>query len=213
MSQDLSRGRIFKKTVTLNNVALEKLDAYSKWHSIKDNQEMLPIVEYYIKNKLKMNPNLFSKFNNPSEFEQYLFKDKENLISEKEQIEGAKKFAAEILNLDMLKLETKTNAKTKCLILSKKIGLTKEECVDMFENFSPLDYQKHIDFFIDKYMRKNVLLFVSMIKQENFKITLSDLTKGEIYGFDLNFHIKIENLDELTLSNIGKILTNCPKFA
>ena len=213
MSQKLNRGRVFEKKITLNQAALEKMDAYDKWNLMKDNQEIKPIIEYYLKNKLHINPQIFTKFQTRGEFETYLYQDKENLISEKEQIEEARKFASEILNLEMLHLETKTNAKTKCLILTRKIGLTKKQCEDMFDGYIPMDYSKHIEFFVDKYMRKNVKLFVSMIKQENFTVTLSNMSKGEICEFDLNFNIKIDDLDEVILSNIGKILSNCPNFA
>lgn len=207
--------RKYERKRGLNEKSKELVEKFKQYISLSDDNELKPVLQYYIENKLKFKVEDFNLFQTETDFVSYLTQDKKNLISEKEQIESSIDFANEILDFNKLNIIAKTNARTKCLIIVKSIGLKKTLCQKMFKDFMDNDFKTYIPFFVDKYMRKNAELFISTIKQENFKVTFSDIYESS-YGylnFDIEFNIKIDDLDEIVLTEIGKILMNMPQFA
>lgn len=205
----------YQRKSSLNQRSIELVEKFKQYNSLSDDNDMKPILKYYIENKLNFKVKDFELFKTETDFISYLTKDKKNLISEKEQIEGSKDFANDILDFDKLKIKSKTNAKTKCLIITKSIGLKKTDCEKLFENFHYADFDPFVKNFVDKYMRKNAMLFISAIHQNNFKVTFSEIYQSSFgyWNFDIDFNIKIDDLDEIVLTEIGKTLMNMPKFA
>ena len=205
--------RKFEKKSGLNKNSIEIVNYYNLYNQEKD-ESIKDCIHYYVTHSLKFNCSL-SEFKTENDLVSFLLKDKKNLISTKEQIESSRDFANSILDFDNLLISSKTDARTKSLIIIKSIGLKKSQAEKLFDNFKPKDFDTFVKMFVDKYMRQNAKSFISTINQDYFKITLSDiyLSKFNYYNFDIEFSIKVDNLDENVLLEIGNILTNMPKFA
>lgn len=205
--------RKFEKKSGLNKNSIAIVNYYNLYNQEKD-ESIKDCISYYVTHSLKFNCSL-SKFKTENDLVSFLLKDKKNLISTKEQIESSRDFANSILDFDNLLISSKTDARTKSLVIIKSVGLKKSQDEKLFDNFVPKDFDTFVKNFVDKYMRQNAKSFISTIKQDNFKISLSDiyLSKFNYYNFDIEFSIKVDDLDENVLLEIGSVLTNMPKFA
>lgn len=203
----------FEKKNGLNKNAIEIVKYYNLYKEAVDEQ-VKQCISFYVLKNLKFN-SAFSIFKSENDLIAYLSKDKKMLISTKEQIESSRDFANSILDFDRLLISSKTDARTKCLIIIKSIGLKKSQAEKMFDNFTFSDFDKFVPVFVNKYMRMNAKNFISTIQQENFTISFSDIYKSKFgyWNFDIEFNIKVDDLDEKTLTNIGNIIMNMPKFA
>lgn len=204
----------------LNARAKDILEKYKTYINLPDDS-MRDVLEYYFKNKLKMDTEELWQYSDENELYQKLMSDDSNIITPKEQLESTMDFAREILNLDALKLKTKVNMKQQTLILYREVGLTYTECKNIFNNFN-VDMWSYrsgigsfVDTFVDKYMRKNVNLFLATSSYpETLKIETSKLIKeDEFIYFTIDFKIHVDDLDEEILGQVGKIVNVMPKFA
>lgn len=211
------QNRKFVKRTGLNEKAIELVEKYKQYMNLEENDALKVVLSYYIENKLNFKIKDIQNFKTEEELISYLNSNKCNLISEKEQIEESIDFANEILDLDRLKIGCKTNVRTKSLIFIKKIGLNMDESKKIFCKITRDDFEKEqfVYNFVDKYMRKNAELFISTIVQDGFSISLGKIYNSSCndWNFDMIFSIKIDDLDELNLIKIGRILANFPKFA
>lgn len=206
----------FKREVGLNEKATELLNYYTIWKSMKEDDPLRTPTQYYIAHKLKFDISEFDNYANERDFEAALYSNKRNLITEKEQIESSKKFADNILDFDRLQISAKTDARSKVLILIKKVGLNNTTCQKMFDNYTDRMFKSgFVENFVDCYMRKNAKTYFSAVPRNNFEIKFSDkyLSDFNYYNFDIEFHIKIDDLDDEILLEIGKIIMNMPQFA
>lgn len=213
----------WERATGLNSRAKEIIEKFTAYRNIKDDS-LREVLKYYIETKLKINIDTLEQYEDENALYRDLIADKNNLITEKEQLESTIDFTREILDLELLNLEAKTNSRNQTLILYKEIGLTKQDCKNLFLDFNNYsDWNSFIcdtsitfvENFVNKYMKKNVNLFLATVSSsEKLKIDTSKLitTDNKVY-FNLEFKIKVDDLDDAILEEVGKIVSVMPKFA
>lgn len=205
----------FERENGLNSKGQEVLKAFEQY--LKADADLKPMLSFYIEKNLKFELDTLSKFKDKNDLENYLLHTTAYTLSEKEKIESSKDFAAKILDLDRLKASTKTDARKKCLTVFHSVGIKKSDCEIIFdkEKWIPSNFNNgFVEKFVDFYVRKNVIRYLSAITPDKYTITLSDVYQSQFgyWNIDIQFNIKIDDLDDEVLTEIGKILVSLPSF-